>query len=666
MADDVLTRNSADELALRVVQSSGDTGMNKDDVYTRDSQGRLSVRTVGGSGGGGADYSAEIEALNNAVSVLETSVDLTTEIGGKTTVALGDLTAMDIDGRPSYKQAGATVYAENGVVGIIDSIDSTNAVITTVQYMSGGVQGNNGIKGDYCSTYGITDMPNGVIETVVGTNNLKIPAGIVLKAAGSDTLTTLASETIHETTSTTDFTLFYVAGEMLECGDVKYSETEPSANGTENYQAWFNPSLGKWQFRSNDTGNVWREAIATPLCDCLFTNNNLVRIDFIGYRVLNKQLFGANDGIDWTDHVFEMPSDSSYVGWLRPELKFGVLADGNYRFYIAAARKATERSEFVDYKPMLTWCVEFTVDNGAVSYAQAGLVEKLYGYYNVSAISANIGFNFGTTDQDTQIRMWVDPGDSGHAFVGSDIPLYDMVAGSEFIAYKTSSLEHIGVGSKTPIALSIFTEQTPTPYYVTMLTSTQNSLVKVPSASETHSCMSSYSSGITNARYFTISLQALVKGSVDSEQSYLGNSFGHQVLCYISNLDESYTDELEFKWTALRSGSSVEITKKTGVFANIKNYEIRYVAPYWALLVLDLSNAVNVADMWTNFSWFGKYFDNPETSFKTEDDVINGVVVETGSVVNKSNFPSTVADGTYVLKATVVNGVITTQWVLES
>lgn len=51
MADDVLTRNSADELALRVVQSSGDTGMNKDDVYTRDSQGRLSVRTVGGSGG---------------------------------------------------------------------------------------------------------------------------------------------------------------------------------------------------------------------------------------------------------------------------------------------------------------------------------------------------------------------------------------------------------------------------------------------------------------------------------------------------------------------------------------------------------------------------------------------------------------------------------------
>lgn len=52
MEDDVLTRNSSDELALRVTQSSGDTGTNKEDVYTRDSQGRLAVRTVGDSGGG--------------------------------------------------------------------------------------------------------------------------------------------------------------------------------------------------------------------------------------------------------------------------------------------------------------------------------------------------------------------------------------------------------------------------------------------------------------------------------------------------------------------------------------------------------------------------------------------------------------------------------------
>lgn len=252
-----------------------------------------------GGGGGGGNYDAEIEALNNAVSVLSTSVDLSTEIGDTTTVLLDELTAMDIDGRPSYKEPGATVYAENGAVGIIDTVDTTNqtAVVKTVQFASGGTSGDNGIKGDYCSTYGITDMPNGVITTPAENNNLNIPAGIVLKAAGATTLTTLASATTHETTSTTGFTLFYAEGDFLECGEVNYSESEPSDNGVENYQAWFNPQIGKWKFRSVDTGNVWREAVATPLCDCIFTNGNITRIDFIGYRVLNKQEFATKADI---------------------------------------------------------------------------------------------------------------------------------------------------------------------------------------------------------------------------------------------------------------------------------------------------------------------------------------------------------------------------------
>lgn len=136
MSDEIMTRNSAGELELRTVQTTGDTGNDKNDVLTRDSQGRLCVRTTGSGGGsGGKNYDAEIEALDNAVSVLSTSVDLSTEIGGKTTVALADLSAMDIDGRPSYKQAGATVYADNGAVGIIDSVNSVSAIVTTVSVM---------------------------------------------------------------------------------------------------------------------------------------------------------------------------------------------------------------------------------------------------------------------------------------------------------------------------------------------------------------------------------------------------------------------------------------------------------------------------------------------------------------------------------------------------
>lgn len=70
--------------------------------------------------------------LENQVSVLTTATDLSTEIGEKTTLPLSALTAMDIDGRPSHKQAGATVYSDNGVVGIVDSVNSTEAIITTV------------------------------------------------------------------------------------------------------------------------------------------------------------------------------------------------------------------------------------------------------------------------------------------------------------------------------------------------------------------------------------------------------------------------------------------------------------------------------------------------------------------------------------------------------
>ena len=86
-----------------------------------------------------AQVDSSVKDLQDSVSVLTTSANLLNEIGGKTTVALGNLTAMNIYGRPSYKQAGATVYDGNGVVGIIGSVDSTNAVITTVQYGVGDI-----------------------------------------------------------------------------------------------------------------------------------------------------------------------------------------------------------------------------------------------------------------------------------------------------------------------------------------------------------------------------------------------------------------------------------------------------------------------------------------------------------------------------------------------
>ena len=90
-------------------------------------------------GGGGADYSQEIDALENAASVLTTSVELSTEIGGSTTVLFDELVSFGIDGRPDYKAPGATVYAENGAVGIIDTVDVSmqTAVVKTVSFAGG-------------------------------------------------------------------------------------------------------------------------------------------------------------------------------------------------------------------------------------------------------------------------------------------------------------------------------------------------------------------------------------------------------------------------------------------------------------------------------------------------------------------------------------------------
>ena len=162
---DVLQRNADGELEVRVVNGTekADAPANYDDVFTVNSEGKRALRVVGAGGGGGASTAANVSfdpsglkvligdnvqtvgeqadsaivALQNAVSVLQTSEELNDTIGGGTTVNLTDLTAMEIDGRPSYKEPGATVYAENGVVGVIDTINSdagTANIITVSMY----------------------------------------------------------------------------------------------------------------------------------------------------------------------------------------------------------------------------------------------------------------------------------------------------------------------------------------------------------------------------------------------------------------------------------------------------------------------------------------------------------------------------------------------------
>ena len=163
-------------------------------------------------------------------------------------------------------------------------------------------------KGDYCTTYGIVKMPEDIITSGLISSDditMTIPAGLTVKTPAGRA--TNASAAGHIVTSTTDFTLFYASGNWLECGKVDYSAAEPSDNGVDNYQAWWNGTV--WKFKSNDTGNVWREiASATPICDCFFTGSNLTRIETVGYnwtgqtvenRLVAKQDPTEENGYTW-------------------------------------------------------------------------------------------------------------------------------------------------------------------------------------------------------------------------------------------------------------------------------------------------------------------------------------------------------------------------------
>lgn len=165
-----------------------------------------------------------------------------------------------------------TVNAE----GVLTAISSTSI---TEKY---------GIKGDYATQYGILECPNGILS--VNGMEVTLKQGVVMQCAGRDIKTTVASDMPFTITATNDVDLFYAGGTILECSDVFYQESEPE-DGSSNFAAWWQPSLGKWQFKSDDTGNVFREAIACRLAHIHTDGTTITRVDYIGNRILDDEIF---------------------------------------------------------------------------------------------------------------------------------------------------------------------------------------------------------------------------------------------------------------------------------------------------------------------------------------------------------------------------------------
>ena len=154
-----------------------------------------------------------------------------------------------------------------------------------------------GIKGDYASKYGIINAQNGLITYTSDSKEVTVKAGIQLLMPGSDTKTQIGSDIKYTINSTSDVTLFLADGEVKEAEGV-YFQTEEPENGQEAYLAWYNPEVGKWQFKSNADGNVWRTPTkAGPLADVHLSETGVIRVDYVGYRVLNDQIFALKSDL---------------------------------------------------------------------------------------------------------------------------------------------------------------------------------------------------------------------------------------------------------------------------------------------------------------------------------------------------------------------------------
>lgn len=170
-----------------------------------------------------------------------------------------------------------------------------------------------GIRGDYASKYGIISVQNSLITYASDSKEVTVKAGIQLLMPGSDTKTQIGSDIKYTINSTSDVTLFLADGEIKEAEGV-YFQTEEPENGQEAYLAWFNPEVSKWQFKSNDDGNVWRTPTkAGPLADVHLSETGVIRVDYVGYRVLNDQIFALKSELNIKQDVLTAGNNITIV-----------------------------------------------------------------------------------------------------------------------------------------------------------------------------------------------------------------------------------------------------------------------------------------------------------------------------------------------------------------
>lgn len=244
--------------------------------------------------------------LTNAISDMETKTHASETYQPKGDYETTSSVNTKLEGKQDKLTAGTNITITNNVISAT----------------GGSGMDNNGLEGDYCSKYGIVD------ETVSGLpyqgtgNQVVIPASLVLDVPGVPGLTTNASKITHDLVSTTDCELFLAQGTVIEATEVYWQISEPE-DGQSGYLAWWNGE--KWQFKSNDTGNVWRDANAVRIAKCIFTSGSLTRLCFTGCRLLNKQEYAVKNDMEMANNEIEtltsdMTTAQSDIGTIKTSI----------------------------------------------------------------------------------------------------------------------------------------------------------------------------------------------------------------------------------------------------------------------------------------------------------------------------------------------------------
>lgn len=271
MDKDIYTTNSNGEAAVRVATNV--TG-NKTSIYGTDSNGNAAMRVIGITGGGGD-------------GTIPTASQINATLTGK------DSEGKDVTVTVSVQDTLQTLKNDEGELGediqviqakIPETATPENPLVTRADLSTGNGSEDFGLRGDYCSSYGVTASPNGRPKIgAVGTKNIIIPAGLRIEMP-NDGQTTIASQVTVEIPL--NETCFFVFVPDLDepyqfCEQICFKKTKPSeSNAT--CRVWFD---GKdWWYRSVNMGDTWIKVVrAQPLGKCIFTNGSLTRINYIGW-----------------------------------------------------------------------------------------------------------------------------------------------------------------------------------------------------------------------------------------------------------------------------------------------------------------------------------------------------------------------------------------------